>query len=70
MTTAERALGIIGGGTIVLGLGAAIYTAFTINTVAGVEGLLILVVAGVLFSRQFGRDGPARRSRNGSRSRR
>ena len=60
----------IGGAAIVIGLGAAIYTAFTVSTVVGVLGLLILVVVGVLFSRQFGRDGPARRSRNGSRSRR
>ena len=68
--TGEQVLAMIGGVVIVLGLAGAIYTTFIVSTVVGVLGLLILIVVGVLFSRQLGRDGPARRSRNGSRSRR
>jgi hypothetical protein len=52
--TGEQVLVTIGGAAIVIGLGAAIYTAFTISTVAGLLGLLVLVVAGVLFSRRLG----------------
>jgi uncharacterized membrane protein len=68
--TGGQVLVIVGGAVIVLGLAGAIYTTFIVSPVVGVLGLLILLVVGVLFSRQFGRDGPARRSRNGSRSRR
>jgi hypothetical protein len=64
MTTAERVLVIIGGAVIVLGVTAAIYTAFLVSTVVGALGLVMLVVVGVLFSRQLGRDRPARLSRN------
>jgi hypothetical protein len=52
--TAERALVIIGSAVIVIGLTAAIGTAFTMSSVVGVLGLLILAVAGVLFSRRLG----------------
>ena len=52
---ADRVLQIIGGAVIVLILAAAIATAFTISNFLGVLGLLLLVlVAGVLFSRRFG----------------
>ena len=53
--SADRVLEIIGGTVIVLVVAAAIATAFTMNNVLGVLGLLLLgVVVGVLFSRRFG----------------
>jgi hypothetical protein len=53
--SADRVLEIFGGAVIVLVLAVAIATAFTMNNVLGVLGLLILVVVvGVLFSRRFG----------------
>ena len=53
--SADRVLEIIGGAVLVLTVAAAIASAFTVSDVVGVLGLLILVVvAGVLFSRRFG----------------
>jgi hypothetical protein len=53
--TSDRVFEIIGGAVIVLVLAVAIATAFTMSSVVGVLGLLILVVVvGVLFSRRFG----------------
>ena len=53
--SADRVLEIIGGAVLVLIVAAAIATAFTMSNFLGVLGLLLLVlVAGVLFSRRFG----------------